>query len=398
MAKLATTWFATFIIDNDKVVDKRLFPKEAEAIADRLARMDEGAVLDEENGLAGAVAPGAGGAAGGALEVSEERLKGLGRMSAPPALDLTALAGENGFGPELLRDAMMALGKRRIGHVAEDRFVIQAVGSIDDLNRTANILSERLHEWFSYHFPELGRTVAEERYAELVATHGDREAIAKALGLQGGSVGAGLTDDDKEVLRMYASSLSSVYKTRAGMEAYIGRRMAVLAPNLTHLAGPIIGARLLALAGGMERLGRMPSSTIQMLGAEKAFFRHVAEGGEMPKHGVIFLHPLVHSSPWWQRGRVARAFANKIALAAKTDLQTKRFIGDDLKASLDKRMEEIRRTLPNAPPQKEKPGRRPEGRGRLAGRPGEGGRQRWKGGRRGMGGGHEHRRGDRRGR
>lgn len=342
MAKLATTWFGTFLIDGDKVIARTGFPKDPEAIAERLARMEDGAVLDEEKELAGK-------AAGDGLEVSEARLKPLGRLSPPPAMDITSLAGAEGFGPELLRDAMMSLGKRRIGQVAEDRFVMQAVNSIDDLNRTANILSERLHEWFSLHFPELGRTVSEERYAEMVAAHGDRDAIAKALGLEAASLGARLSDDDRKVLQTYASSLASVYKTRAEVEAYIGRRMEMLAPNLNLLAGPIVGARLISIAGGLERLGRMPSSTIQMLGAEKAFFRHVAEGGEMPKHGVIFLHPLVHSSPWWQRGRVARAFANKIAMAAKADAHTKRFIGGELKASLDKRVEEIRRALPEAP-------------------------------------------------
>jgi len=341
MAKLATTWFGTFLIDGEKVVGSKSFPKDAEAIADRLARMEDGAVLDEETELAGKARDG--------LEVSELRLKVLGRLSSPSTLDLTSLAGTEGFGPDLLRDAMMSLGKRRIGQVAEDRFVMQAVNSIDDLNRTANILSERLHEWFSFHFPELGRTVSEERYAELVAAHGDRDAIAKALGLEATSLGARLSDDDRAVLRTYASSLASVYKTRAEVDVYIGRRMEVLAPNLNLIAGPIVGARLISLAGGLERLGRMPSSTIQMLGAEKAFFRHVAEGGEMPKHGVIFLHPLIHSSPWWQRGRMARAFANKIAMAAKADAYTKRFIGDELKASLDKRIAEIRRALSEAP-------------------------------------------------
>jgi nucleolar protein 56 len=159
--------------------------------------------------------------------------------------------------------------------------------------------------------------------------------------------------------------------------------MKEIAPNLSHLIGPILAAKLIALAGGLERLARLPSSTVQMLGAEKAFFRHVTEGQDLPKHGVIFQHPLLHASPFWQRGKIARAMAAKIAIAAKSDAFGDNFIAENLKNALDKRVESIRRIYKDQPakaprdrngPPRERRGRDRGYRGR--GRPGGQGRSR----------------------
>ena len=42
------------------------------------------------------------------------------------------------------------------------------------------------------------------------------------------------------------------------------------------------------------------------------------------------------------RGKIARALAAKIAIAAKADVFTKRDISDDLKKDLEKRIKEIK--------------------------------------------------------
>ena len=114
------------------------------------------------------------------------------------------------------------------------------------------------------------------------------------------------------------------------------------APNISKIVGSLIGARLISLAGGIERLATMPSSTIQLLGAEKALFRYKKEGGKPPKHGVIFQHPKINRNPKEIRGKIARIFASKIAIAAKADAFTKRDISKDLKDELDKRIKDIK--------------------------------------------------------
>ena len=108
------------------------------------------------------------------------------------------------------------------------------------------------------------------------------------------------------------------------------------------ITGATIGAKLLTQAGSLRKLVEMPASTIQLLGAEKALFRFKKEGGKPPKHGVIFQHPLINRAPREERGRIARIFSGKIALAVKADVFTKRNIADILKAELDQRLKDVR--------------------------------------------------------
>jgi len=93
----------------------------------------------------------------------------------------------------------------------------------------------------------------------------------------------------------------------------------------------------------------MPASTIQVLGAEKALFRSLKTGSRPPKHGIIFQHPYLHDAKKWQRGKIARAMAGKIAIAARADLFGGRFIGDELRAELEKRVEEIKEKYAEPP-------------------------------------------------
>jgi nucleolar protein 56 len=107
------------------------------------------------------------------------------------------------------------------------------------------------------------------------------------------------------------------------------------------VAGATIGARLIAKAGGLDRLARLPASTVQVLGAEKALFRALRTGARPPKHGILFQHDAVHTAPKWQRGKIARALANKIAIAARIDFYRGTKEGG-LTATLEKRLDEIR--------------------------------------------------------
>jgi nucleolar protein 56 len=92
-----------------------------------------------------------------------------------------------------------------------------------------------------------------------------------------------------------------------------------VAPNIKDILGSTIGARMIAKVGGLDKLAVLPASTIQVLGAEKALFRALKTGTRPPKHGILFQHSLVHSSPRWQRGKIARVLATKVALAARVD-------------------------------------------------------------------------------
>src|SRR5207249_2297220 len=156
--------------------------------------------------------------------------------------------------------------------------------------------------------------------------------------------------------RRWFSSRNNECARRSDRKIICGKRsVRDLAPNVSELAGPIIAARLVTLAGGVEELARAPAGTVQLLGAERALFRHLRTGSRPPKHGVLFQHPWVHGAPPWQRGAIARAFAAKISLAARADAYTKREIAPELLKNLEVAIQEIRRRKADKPTRPKRP-------------------------------------------
>ena len=60
---------------------------------------------------------------------------------------------------------------------------------------------------------------------------------------------------------------------RKNLYDYLVAKMNDIAPNLATLIGEVVGARLISHAGSLTNLAKCPSSTLQILGAEKALFR-----------------------------------------------------------------------------------------------------------------------------
>ncbi|AOL15663.1 C/D box methylation guide ribonucleoprotein complex aNOP56 subunit [Sulfolobus sp. A20] len=258
--------------------------------------------------------------------------------------------------------------KLRSASQRRDLLAIQAVRAIDDIDKTINLFSERLREWYSIHFPELDKLIEDHReYASIVSKFGDRNSINKEdlseivsndtkinriIDAAKKSIGADISEDDLTSMRMISDTIIQLYDIRKNLTNYLESVMKEVAPNVTAIVGPTLGARLLSLAGSLEELAKMPASTIQVLGAEKALFRALRGGGRPPKHGVIFQYPAIHTSPRWQRGKIARALAAKLAIAARVDAFSGRFIGDQLNEQLKKRIEEIKEKYAQPPPRK----------------------------------------------
>jgi len=334
---MVTKWFGVFLCEEGKVLRKHLFEKDAEAIARKLAAVQRGEILPEEQQMARK-----------GMKVADARLSKLGK---PVVFDSSFIRAEDySYTQELMHRTMVELGKLRTREpLAGDRCVLQAIRCIDDLNDTINLMSERLHEWYGLYFPELADYVRDERYAGLIAELGTRDRILGELDVELESVGCELEEEDIEMMRDLASELHGLYGRKSRLEEYVAGRMEAIAPNLAALVGASLGARLISLAGGLERLSRLPSSTVQLLGAEKAMFQHLKANKRPPKHGIIFQHPQVRHAQYWQRGKVARALAGKISIAAKLDHWQGEFMGDELRREFEARVEEIRNRYPSPP-------------------------------------------------
>jgi len=208
---------------------------------------------------------------------------------------------------------------------SEDLLLIQAINTIDEMDEITSKLAERLREWYSIHFPELNKIKSNELYTKIVAEYGYKKSIIDSKILDSDlkiekSIGADISDLDISMLKEFADSLKHLQKTKKSLTVYVEEKMKDLAPNLRNLAGASLGAKLIAHVGGIKKLAMLPSGTIQVLGAEKALFRHLKTGERPPKHGVIYQHPEVRGAKWWLRGKIARALASKISLAARKDV------------------------------------------------------------------------------
>lgn len=355
MAILVTKWFGTFLVDqkSNRVMDSRPMPKDPDACAEKLALIQRGGILPEERELAEGRER---------LAVGERRQSELGK---PEMYDSSfIIPSDYGFDQEFMHETMIRLGRLRTSEpMSRDKSLVQAIREYDDLLEVANLLSERLHEWYGMYFPELADIAKDSRYAYLVAAIGTREDILEDVGIEMESMGTDLETADLEAIRTLARTLCDVYDSEEQTEQYITSIVQEVAPNLCAVLGGPLSARLISLAGGLERLASLPSSTVQLLGAEKAMFRHLRSGKLPPKHGVLFQYPDVWKAPYWQRGNIARALAGKVLIAAKIDAYHGEFRGDELNEQLKARVKDIKRRYPDPPKKKPvkngKKGRRP---------------------------------------
>ena len=215
----------------------------------------------------------------------------------------------------------------------KDNLIIQAVNSVEDLKVIANKLAKRLREWYELYNPEFSKSIADHaRFAELITLKSRNELLKKTGISESASMGADLEQKDIDVILLLAEEIKAIYKTKVNLEKYIDTAMTESCPNITALAGSIIGAKLLEHAGSFKKLMQMPASTVQLLGAEKALFRHLKTGARCPKYGIILQHQLVAKAK--DKAKAARMLADKISLAAKIDYFKGEFIGDKMRKEL----------------------------------------------------------------
>ncbi|MHA1905930.1 MAG: C/D box methylation guide ribonucleoprotein complex aNOP56 subunit [Candidatus Thorarchaeota archaeon] len=293
----------------------------------------------------------------------------------------------------------VTLAKSAVSEAGEEKdpSIKHAIDSVDEIDKSINIIAMRLREWYSIHFPSLNELIEDhEEYTRVVNVCGKRSnmtpenltksgisdaSIEKIRDSTGDMMGSDLTDSDMSAIQTLTGIILNLFNERRVLESYISELMEEVAPNITSLVGPLVGARLISLAGSLKELARKPSSTLQILGAEKALFRSLKTGTDPPKHGVIYQVAEIHSAPYWQRGKIARALAGKLSIAARIDAYSEAGVVGTLKEQFEVRLAEIRRQNPEAPPPKPpKPPSRPkrpqrrQGRGQQRGR--QGGRRR----------------------
>jgi len=292
MYYLKTTWFGTFLYTDTSLSHHTLFPKQTKSLQRRIQQMRDQKILAEEKKIC----------AGKKVIVQEKRLTPLGfyEPSNPVFQIISPQPQHYGFSLTLLHKIMAVETTQQTSSQLQtpDYHLIQMVNSLDELQHIANLLSERIDHW--------SRLPEYTRHSSPIVT-----------------------------------SQHIITEQMTQLQQDIEKAMNRISPNITSVVGPMIGARLIAQAGSLEQLALFPASTIQILGAEKAFFRFKKEGGNPPKHGIIYQHALINRAPKHLRGKRARILASTLILAARADAFTKNEISSHLQSSLEKRIKEI---------------------------------------------------------
>lgn len=243
-----------------------------------------------------------------------------------------------------------------------DNHIIQAIATIDQLDKACNTFAMRVREWYGWHFPELVKvvsdnhtyaklalhirdkqTLSEDSLHDLAAIVDDDEATAQSIiDAARVSMGQDISEEDMDNVMAFAKRVVSLTTYRKSVGAYLVSKMGMVAPNLAALIGETVGARLIQKAGSLTNLAKYPASTVQILGAEKALFRALKTKGNTPKYGIIYHSTFIGRAGAKNKGRISRFLANKTSIASRIDnfseTPTTKF-GQALKAQVEERLE-----------------------------------------------------------
>jgi len=243
-----------------------------------------------------------------------------------------------------------------------DNHIIQAIATLDQLDKAVNTFSMRVREWYGWHFPELIRIVSDNHtYAKLALAIGDKKTltddslhdIAAIVNDDGDiaqavidaakvSMGQDISVSDMENVSSFANRVVKLGEYRRSLFQYLVNKMAIVAPNLASLIGEVVAARLISHAGSLTNLSKYPASTVQILGAEKALFRALKTKGNTPKYGLIYHSSFIGRAGAKNKGRISRFLANKCSIASRIDNfseEPTRKFGEALRKQVEERLD-----------------------------------------------------------
>ena len=289
---------ARLIDESGSVVDETIWDgiRSPGAVADRLEKMKKERMTSE------------------ARELAERFPDSVSVLIAPedwPPLEKEDIA--------LMEQAALILARRGIAQAAGDgdRRLEHLVHSVDELRSAWTTLESRVVEWAGLFLIDVDLDTERKTIPKAIASSDNFEGLVQTWGLA--SPEHSPTDEEWVAIHGAAATAVEISGRMDETETAIRNHVQAYLPSLSLLLGPLLAARICVAAHGRSRLARLPSSTVQVLGAEKAFFAHLRTGSPPPKHGMIFQHPWISRSPKWVRGKISRLVAGKASIAVRID-------------------------------------------------------------------------------
>ncbi|MCL5730215.1 MAG: hypothetical protein M1165_01445 [Candidatus Pacearchaeota archaeon] len=196
--------------------------------------------------------------------------------------------------------------------ILKDRMIIFFTRVLEDLNKYSNPnFYGRMKDIYRLLFPFDKET--------------DPKKIIQKMKNADLSLSEGLTLDNNEVnyLQFFINNLNEKCKLRdprdakKKIEEIQKSLVAKYLPSSSKVIEPYILGKIISSFGGIQKISRKPSSTVQLIGAEKSLFRHMSSGSPPPKYGLIFYSNKIKNSA--MKGRASRALANKLSISLRKD-------------------------------------------------------------------------------
>ncbi|MHA1340122.1 MAG: hypothetical protein ACTSRZ_07925 [Promethearchaeota archaeon] len=270
---------------------------------------------------------------------------------------------------KLAKEIVEKISREGIREFSEssDIHIKYLIDCLEDTMKFINTYSLRLREWYGVHFPEFTDSLVSDikRYAQIVKIFQKRENIKKEKLIEyleldqfyaekieeyaKYSMGGEITDIPLSIIIELANKILELIDFKEFLEKKLEEMLAETAPNLLELLGAQLAGKLINLAGSLKELALMPSSTIQIIGAEKALFRALRKKGASPKHGIIYIWHGIRNAKLWQRGKISRLLAGKISICAKLDYFKGDFRAKEIIEDLNRKIEHIKKVYANPP-------------------------------------------------
>ena len=244
---------------------------------------------------------------------------------------------------KVLDEAALLLSKQDVDDSASDpdRRLEHLIRAADELRSSWVLLEARLTEWIVLLLPRARMEADRNRLAKLVMSADTISDLAAHFEVIPPPVPP--SESEWIVIKNWSESVASLQSQLDRIESAIRELSLIHLPSLSAIAGPLIAAKLCVAAHGRMRLARLPAGTVQILGAEKAFFSHLKLGTKPPKHGLIYAHLFISRSPKPVRGRISRMFAARMSLAARIDAFNGTPWGEEELRLIEERVEKIRK-------------------------------------------------------
>jgi U4/U6 small nuclear ribonucleoprotein PRP31 len=150
-----------------------------------------------------------------------------------------------------------------------------------------------------------------------------------------------LTNNELDELMEACEIIFEMERQKQIMLQYVESRMSLVAPNLTCLLGSSVAARIMAQAGGLTLLSKIPACNILVIGAQKRASVGLSRVSTNQHQGVIYDCELVRMCPKHVQRKSARLVSAKCALASRVDLSREYAdgrIGMEFKADVEKKI------------------------------------------------------------